>query len=573
MCYSAFSFCFIGFFRTSGKIYQIFAYIFSILPALVGASLILILVDNFTYTVFKFGIVSTQGISRALYAFFFILCVFFVFRKIIPVANKMEIRLFQKSKISSELALALLVLVLALWIFVLAGIYRQSGRFETFGNEPFFSGQRPNIILITADGLNAENMSVYGYKNNTTPFLNELAQTSLVAENTFSNAQGTIGSLTSLLSGKYPFDTDVIRSTDILKDEDTYQHFPAILKTKGYYTAQINYSYYADAYRVNIQHGFDEANGKYMEHGGVISELSSLLPTNYFYFLQEIATRLSDRIGHIFFLQDMTNPYIQVTLAPEKVDDLGKFTHALTLLDSASQPLFIHIHWMGTHGPKFYPAKQVFSEGVSIENQSNHNVALYDDSILEFDQTVSAFYAALTTRGLQNKTVIIIASDHSQMWSTSRLPLIIHFPDSMYAGRVSENTQNMDIVPTLLDFMNIPQPEWMPGQSLLNSLDPNRIIFIAAIPSSSRDAETGKVVYPDPVPPFYQFGKITVVKCDRWFKVNLLSLEMTTGIVPKYSTDCDANGFDEKVAIQAIKEHLTSYGYETEQLDEVVYKP
>src|SRR5512133_1573550 len=38
-----------------------------LLPAAIFAALLLIVVDNFTYTVFQWGIVSTQGWTRALY--------------------------------------------------------------------------------------------------------------------------------------------------------------------------------------------------------------------------------------------------------------------------------------------------------------------------------------------------------------------------------------------------------------------------------------------------------------------------------------------------------------------------
>jgi hypothetical protein len=43
------------------------------IPSLIVSSLILLLVDNFTYTVLQFGIVSTERLSRAAYGFLFLL--------------------------------------------------------------------------------------------------------------------------------------------------------------------------------------------------------------------------------------------------------------------------------------------------------------------------------------------------------------------------------------------------------------------------------------------------------------------------------------------------------------------
>jgi hypothetical protein len=50
------------------------------LPAVIYAVLILLMVDNFTYTLFKFGIVSTDGWSGGLYGLGFVLAIFLCYR-------------------------------------------------------------------------------------------------------------------------------------------------------------------------------------------------------------------------------------------------------------------------------------------------------------------------------------------------------------------------------------------------------------------------------------------------------------------------------------------------------------
>jgi arylsulfatase A-like enzyme len=407
---------------------------------------------------------------------------------------------------------------------------------------------------------------MYGYDKDTTPFLADLSKTSLVGENHFSNAQGTIGSLTSMLTGKYPADVRVLASKDILEGEDAYQHLPGLLKKYGYKTVQLTYSYYADAGNLNIQDGFDLANGETAATNPVSSTLSSLLPTDYYYFLRELYIRATDRLAHIFFIKDMKNPYKQMTESPDKFNDAYKMQTALALLEESQKPLFIHIHWMGAHGPKYYPEEQVFSAGKDPSEQGNRDEDFYLDSILEFDTSLAEFYSKLDSLGIMDNTVLIVTSDHTQKWSISRIPLLVHFPGNEFAGEITSNTENLDITPTILDYLDIPQPNWMAGQSLLGSFDPTRPIFIAQIGDSSKDAETGKISYPEPVAPFYQFGKMSVVSCDTWYKLNLLKKELTTGKVKYYVGQCTGSELTARQALALIETHLDKYGFDVSSL-------
>ncbi len=554
------------------KLQLFFQYFFAIIPTLILTAMVLILVDNFTYTVFKFGIVTTSGAFRAIYALGFIVVGVFLYKKVLQFTNSVNEKFFETSKIANELVLGILAIFLAIWVYIPINQNSQTNTSLSTDTTQSNVEKLPNIILITADSLNAEKMSMYGYTKDTTPFLKELAKSSLVAENAFSNAQGTIGSTTSILTGKYPADIRILHSTDILQGNDTFQHLPAILRSNGYYTAQLSYSYYADAYRVNFQNAFDYANGTSIEANPFFAGIAAVLPSNYYYFMHEFTVRLSDRLGHIFFIRDMTNPYKRVTEGTEKFNDQQKLDYAISLLKATEQPLFVHIHWMGTHGPKYAPAQQVFSASMDPTTQVKYDDNFYSDTILEFDTAVSNFYQTLATDGSLDNTIIVIASDHSQKWSVSRLPLIIHFPESANVKEITTNVQNLDIAPTLLDYLNIDQPEWMPGQSLLTDLDPMRPIFIAAIPSSKKDPVTGKVTFPESKAPFYQFGKVTVVICDTWYRLNLTDLKMDKGTVKNYVGSCENGRGSEAEALQLISQHLETYGFNISTLQNVTLK-
>lgn len=143
---------------------------------------------------------------------------------------------------------------------------------------------RKNVILITADGLNSQHMSVYGYANDTTPFLKQMASKALISLNNFSNSGNTAGSITSILTGKLPTETRVLYRPDILRGEDSYQSLPAILKNAGYYSAQFSFGFYADAYQLNFSNAFDFVNGRTAKANNVFGISNFPAPTNYKFF-------------------------------------------------------------------------------------------------------------------------------------------------------------------------------------------------------------------------------------------------------------------------------------------------
>ena len=88
------------------------------------------------------------------------------------------------------------------------------------------SSRTPNIILLGSDGLNADNMSAYGYQRPTTPVINELAQSSLIAENNFTNASNSGGSVISIFTGKLPFTTSINQSHRFYHNKNLLLFFP-----------------------------------------------------------------------------------------------------------------------------------------------------------------------------------------------------------------------------------------------------------------------------------------------------------------------------------------------------------
>ncbi len=489
-------------------------YLAILLPALLLSILMLIMVDNFTYTIFKFGIVTSVGVWRGAYGIFF-LCLLWV-------SIHWALRFVQMSlRVEGILMFASLMLVSLSFLLAL----------EQFITRRTWDGRelaitlrdRPHILLIGSDGVNAENMSVYGYERPTTPFLEEFANSALVAENAFSNWGTSAGSTISMLTGKTPFETQVYKVPDILTGVNAYQHLPGILRRYGYYAVQLGVLDYVDAYAMNLQDAFDVVNGRMIDQNPFLQEARKLGMGDATYFIARLFERASDRLLHIFYFRDMVNPLEQVTTAGQGIaqSDAQKIETVIQLLENTNQPVFIHVHLMGTHGPRFSPPRQVFSEGK--EQDQEWMPDFYDDAILAFDSYLKEVYDYLVASGMLDNTIIVIYSDHGMGYQTQRVPLLIRFPAGVHKGRVKNNVQNLDIAPTILDYLGIPVPSWMQGYSLLDGEPPqDRLLVIGQVLETQ-----------------------SIVQCENWYRFDSIVRVWLIGEIRGHTLPCHSVPKDE----------------------------
>jgi hypothetical protein len=323
-----------------------------------------------------------------------------------------------------------------------------------------------------------------------------------------------------------------------------------------------------DAFSLNVQYGFDVVNGRTQGYGKVSTFVRTLGYDNAAYFLDKLAERASDRIRHIFFIQDMQNPYSIVTQPVKGISDEEKITQMLDVIEQSQGPVFIHVHLMGTHGDRFAPPIQVYSKGE--QQDQGWMVDFYDDAILSFDHYVGEVIDMLKADGEYDNTVLIIYSDHGMGYQVNaRIPLIIHFPADSYAGRISQNVQNIDIAPTILDYMGLPEPAWMSGRSILNgNLDSHRLIFGAGTIKVAVNEKGAFSLDPRQVkPPFFQFSVMNIVDCQRWHQLDLSTLSWSSGDILGYTAPCSEVSllnFDE--IKQAMNQRLTMDGFDTSSL-------
>jgi arylsulfatase A-like enzyme len=517
-------------------------------PALLLSITALIMLDNFTYTVFKWGIVSSKGFWRGLYAVGFLLFFWWTLR----FARQAG---WARGKFISYLTFGLLAISI---IGILLTRLASHPSFSDF-NIPSLNSSSvryPNIIILGSDGLSASYLTAYGSKLKTTPFLSELAETSLVVENAFPNAGGTTASTTSALTGKVPLIDKVYRYPDILSGQDSFEHLPGLLRQRGYKTVEIGTPHYVDARRLNLLEGFDIVNNQSLSQPALDTLIALLGNSPSTYFIQTISARASERLLHTFFIKKMQNPIVEVNDPVNRVSDEERVNEIIDQLDHADRPVFIFAHLMDTHGPEFSFQKQIFSSGASAD--APWDESRYEDAIYSFDVHLKKIYQHLAETGQLNHTVLVVYTDHGFEYAThERIPILIHFPDNAKVGTRQNNIQIVDIPATLLDYLNLPIPAWVEGTSFLRGEVPaDREIITITAGSASEIA-----------PPFYQINTVQVIVCQKWYTLNVRKNTFESGTIAGHTAKCDASLLPSEVEVhQRILKYLKKYGYNISSL-------
>jgi hypothetical protein len=505
-------------------------YLSTYVPTVIFVCLSLLLFDNFTYTLFSFGIVSTDGLILILYAGLIIFWFAYLHRLVLEkVGLRGSKRLSQISITRHSYALYGLLLISSAFVLVRIDLSAGTGILELRQDHKI--NIKPNIILLGSDGLNANNLSVYGYLRPTTPTMEKLASVSLVGENAFTNAAYSAGSVVSMLTSKLPTQTRVLHTPDILQGKDSYLHLPGILKREGYYTAELGVIHYVDAYNLNLRNGFDMVNNRSLGDRFSLLDSTGSGLDDALYFAHLLSDRISERLLHIFYIKKMEHPLSHVTNTGDFYMDEERLEKLIEIITDSTSPFFVHVHMMGTHGPEFYPTVYEFSLGKTQDE--NWMTEFYDDAILSFDNYLHIILETLERTGKIDNTILIIYTDHGMRYQVNdRIPLIIHFPDDEYAGRIQANVQNLDIAPTLLDYLELPIPDWMEGTSLISGEIPTkRLIFSTGLKDSA--SERGPLTSP-----FYQFGYFNIIHCNKWYRYEVESVGWTSGEIAGHTAPC-----------------------------------
>jgi arylsulfatase A-like enzyme len=553
-----------------------------VIPAVILAGTAFLLIDNFTYTIFRRGVITATGHTRWIYVLLLLALVLIAIRILgkkesFPARNPA----FRTLAVLGT-GLLIISLVAALFrpdVFTAVSLKGESGRLD--GN------RRPNILLMAGDGINATHMSLYGYSRDTTPYLRTLAGKGLLCENSFTNAGSSGASISSMFTGRLPTRLRLIYPPDILRGADAYRHLPGILRQQGYRNFDISVRHFADPYDLNMRKAFDWANYREIKEGILSETICRNLGLEPDYFLRIMSERISERLLHISGYRRMVDSYGEVMVESRKHktkaeginemqavignNDNVRIEAFFSFIDESPQPFFAHLHLLGTHGPYFYPKRRVFSR--DKKQPDKWMTDFYDDAILNFDLLVRRVLRGLQERGMRENTLIVVLTDHGSQWSIdNRIPLLFLFPDGEHSGRINGNTQILDIAPTLLDYLGIIPPDWMEGSSLLaGEVESGRFIFtVDRKMGDTRKKTSGGYWIMDAKktgPPFYSLGSLGIFSRQKLFNLVLEDSHLEISTVKGHTFPAaPAEIPAPEVIEQLLVDHLAESGYDISSL-------
>ncbi|MBW2691060.1 MAG: sulfatase-like hydrolase/transferase [Deltaproteobacteria bacterium] len=528
---------------------NIFSRTAPILPALPLAASLFILVDNYTYTLFDYGVISSDGPARPLYGLWFLLLLlasyFFLYRR----ANALATSASPRSLIT--LAGILLGISAADSIYTLATDTRSSGASV---NAQTQLDRLPNILLISSDGIDANRTSIYGYERDTTPFLRARMKDALVFENAFTNAPSTRPSLASMFTGKLPSTNRLLGISGILQGEHAYQHLPGILRNLGYESMDITYHFVGGSFDYNLRNSFDVSDSRTVQWQKISLPGSlSIVFANAEFMISEVVDRIRERLLHAFLIEKMVDEFEELTHEKKEffrasADDL-RLKSLYDFIETANEPFLVHAHFMGTHGPKFDIEYPKFSFGQ--EQSEDWMEDFYDDSILQFDGYVEEMFRRLEQSGKLDNSIIMVNTDHAKgpghSRTHARLPFLIFFPNSDHKGRVRSNVQLLDLAPTLLDYLQVDKPGWMEGDSVLRE-EPDRLRPIHSFYSARGSEEPGHPIY-----------EADVVICNQLYSMQFPIRGVGRRPIDGHTDPCSVRDLPDRDEVkQLILDHLVS---------------
>lgn len=534
--------------------------VMTVAAASIFTLLSVLLIDNFTYTLFGFGIRTITSVPAVVLYLLIASLLFLRFARL--CWKRVNVRSSELNGLPFRDMTALLAAITIAGIAFAGPLTKRDDPAKT---------NYPNVLIASADGVEAAHMSVYGYERDTTPFLNQRMNEFLIADNSFTNNSATLGSNVSMLTGKYPAETEVIYPPNILSGTDQFEHLPGILMGLGHRTFELSVRWTGDSGDAGLRCGFHYANFRSMDncfgYQGFSKRFAGRVSDAHF-FLELIVDRVTERAAILNFahgLRPEQEGYIRGGQPDQYWSrDHARIAEAIRLIDShSSMPFFINMHLMGTHGPIYDTDSKTFS-GDRIQ-QDRFEDDSYDDAILDFDSNVRKLLQALEARNILESTIVVINSDHGRGWRTNRrLPLMFRFPGSKFAGRIYENTQRLDIAPTILDYLDMEIPAYMGGESLIGrsaELGSDRVIFQTAPPKTGR-AANGRFQIMEIVPPYYSIGTLQILVCQRWVKWNPRMDTWEAGTIEDHTAPCHEHVSQTNEQLLGLgKQHLLDYGY------------
>lgn len=347
---------------------------------------------------------------------------------------------------------------------------------ESAAGPPGATAERPNVVLIVVDTLRADKLGAYGFGLATSPELDALAAQGVRFEYAMAPSSWTRPSVGSLITGRYPRSLGLYREeNEILPPAATT--FSEILSDNGYATFGMTANPNLNSI-FNFHEGFDE----YVDSHVVFSWMKpkgeeqdhTRRPVFSAREVFAAATDFAERNPHV-------PVYLQLDIM--ETHEYARPNHALTRREFQ----------------RLFPAErnELYLRAV---RQASHDIGEFVATITKKPGWEHTLFAIVSDHGegLDDHPDVANSENHGWLLYESNLhvPLILHHPTWRPARSVVERRVRLiDLMPTLLDFLNLPLPAEMEGVSLLPLFaEPDGDVAIPEFMISETDfQQTGKI--------------------------------------------------------------------------------
>jgi arylsulfatase A-like enzyme len=368
---------------------------------------------------------------------------------------------------------------------------------------------RPNVLLIMTDQQNLNTLRCYGNRVIETPAIDSLAERGVQFENTYVAIPLCMPNRASIWTSMYPHSNGVM-----FNDDGREVSLPPSLDTIGDVAKGSGYRCgYIGKWHVGNektpQHGFTDAWWTHLR-GSYEQELEERAAFSFASI--EAASKLEERLkqrGQVPFEQ------AHDTVVTDRAIEFMR-THR-------SEPFFAVCSMRAPHDPYTGPFNDYYDpadvllppslaetfkskpvlqqkgvprdwfrelagerEGEFDEFRLRQSIARYWGMVRLIDLNVGRLLQALDELQIRRNTIVVFMSDHGDMMGAHRLmskgnfmyeeavrvPFILSWPGVIPESiKVTELASTIDVIPTLLELMSLPQPNAMQGRSLRQSWD------------------------------------------------------------------------------------------------------
>ncbi|MBU0674752.1 MAG: sulfatase-like hydrolase/transferase [Proteobacteria bacterium] len=348
-----------------------------------------------------------------------------------------------------------------------------------------------NVILISLQCLRPDHLGLYGYQRKTSHNIDGLAPRSVVFDNAISQANLTPVAQMSVLTSQYPRINGMI-SFEIAKGQVSHRTLPETLKLYGYTTA-------ATVSSPEFFLRYDADNGTMVNPGDIFSRSFDYfgrtrkgpggksvrrLPTEAFQWLnqnkdQKFFLWIASGLIHLPYAATVPRPY-QTMYDPSGYIPFWKrlpLPNQPWPPDTPEDPSYDVLSrvFNNTFYWDFKPLYKLTEEDVSFINSR------YDAGVYYTDLFIGNLLKLLDSLQLTEKTLIILQSIHGEDLgengsyfhyditdSIIKNALIMRFPGDEFGGRrIERQILGIDIMPTILNYLDIPVNHEAQGNSLL----------------------------------------------------------------------------------------------------------